>query len=465
MSADGSPVAGAAADVVSTQALAQRFAARWAQDARYVAAWKQWMFYDGVAWRPDATLRALDEARAICAAAADAAADPRAARRLGDAGTVAVVEQLARADQRIAASADQWDADPLLLNTPAGTVDLRSGAAAPHRREDFMTRVTAVAPGGDCPRFRAALARSFGGDAALIAFVQRALGYALTGVIAEHALFFCFGTGGNGKSLLLNTVLDILGGYAAVMPVAPFTAGPHARHAAELGALRGARLVVAQDVAQTAPWDSDRIKGVTGGDRILARDGHGRVFAYAPRFKLFIAGNARPALSAVDPGIRRRFKLIPFAVTIPDGEADPHLRHKLVAEWPGILAWLIEGCREWQRRGLAAPPAVTAATADYLAEEDVLGAWLDEWVTPAPAKATESTAALFGSWETFAIWNHEPAGSRKAFSQAMRARGYVPARIGKHRARGFQGLVLRRHSDAAAMASAMSGAKVPLEGL
>jgi putative DNA primase/helicase len=447
------------------EALALRFTDRLACEARYVAAWHRWMLYDGVVWRPDDTLQVFDEARAIRREAGEESRDPRAKARIGSAVTVAAIERLARADRRHAASVEQWDADPWLLNTPDGAIDLRTGQERGHLWDDYITQVTAVAPGGDCPQFRAFLAHIFKGDDALIGFVQRALGYALTGDISEHALFFAYGTGGNGKGVLLNTIAGILGGYAAVAPMDAFTVADHERHPTELAMLRGARFVIAQETEAGRRWNEPRIKSLTGGDPITARTMRSDFFTYRPRFKLFIAGNHKPTIGCVDEAMRRRLTLIPFDVTIPAAEADRNLSRKLEAEWPGILAWLIAGCRAWQRDGLAPPAAIADATADYLAEEDTFGAWLAEWVRPAAEEATETSANLFSSWETFATWAQEPAGSRKAFMRAMRARGFTPCRIGHAGARGFQGLTLRRHSDAAVMMAAMSGQQMPVEGL
>ena len=459
------PPAGVPLDGPSREALAQRFSARLAHQARYVASWNRWLLFDGTAWRPDTTARMRWEARVTCRDAEEETNDPRARAGIVSTASIAAIERLARDDRMHVASPDQFDADPFLLNTPAGTIDLRSGAMRGHQRDDYITRTTAVSPGGDCPLFRAFLARVFAKDAALIGFVQRALGCALTGDMADQALFFAYGTGGNGKSVLLNTVREILGGYAAPAPMDAFTAVRRERDPTDLAMLQGVRLVVAQEIAQGRYWDEARIKALTGGDPFVARHRHGELFAYQPRFKLFIAGNHAPALRTVDAAMRRRLKLIPFAVTIPEAEVDRDLPRKLRAEWPGILAWMIAGCREWQRMGLAPPPAVTQATAEYFAEEDAFGGWLEEWVSAAPETATETTADLFASWETYAGWAQEPAGSRKAFARAMRARGFVPCRIGKASAKGFKGLALRRHSEASVMLAAMSGRKTPFEGL
>jgi len=425
------------------EALADRLSARLSVVARYVASWNRWMLFDGRAWRPDETLRVFSHARAICRAAAQEAGDKRDKARIGSAAMVAAIERLARADSRHTASADQWDADPWLLNTPAGTIDLRTGALRPHRRDDHITRSTAVAPDGDCPLFRAFLARIFAGDEALIRFVQRALGYALTGVTSEHALFFAHGTGGNGKSVLLNAVLRVLGGYATVAPLDGFIDLQGDRHAVELAMLRGARFVIAPETEPDAPWSERRLKALTGGDPVKARPARGESFLYWPCFKLFMAGNRPPAIRMVDEAIRRRLHLIPFAVTIPAAEVDRDLPRKLADEGPGILTWMIAGCREWQRIGLAPPPAVVAATADHLAEEDSVAAWAAEWLRQAPESASETTADLFASWAAYARAAHEPVGSKKAFAQAMRARGFAPCRTGKAGSFGFQGVRLR----------------------
>ena len=173
--------------------LAQRFSERHAGDLRFVHRWGQWLAWDGQRWRRDDTLYAFDRARVVARdAAAEAITDMRSKSPTGiaSAKTVAAIDRLARADRRHASVPDDWDANPWLLNTPDGTVDLRTGTLRPHRRDDRMTKITAVAPGGDCPRWRAFLERVFAGDHEYIAFMRRIVGYGLTGSIREHALFF-----------------------------------------------------------------------------------------------------------------------------------------------------------------------------------------------------------------------------------------------------------------------------------
>ena len=424
------------------ESLALRFAAIHAGRLRYVAAWGRWMQWDGAVWRADGTLQAFDLARAICREASAECNDPSVAACLAAARTVAAVLRLAKADRRHAATIDQWDADPWVLNTPGGVVDLRSGQIRSHRPADCLTKITAVTADGECPLWRGFLAKVTAGNQELQLFMQRMAGLALTGITRDHALFFAYGTGGNGKGVFLNTITSILNSYAAIANMETFTASQNDRHPTDLAMLRGARLVTAQETEEGRRWAESRIKAITGGDPITARFMRMDFFTYVPQFKLMIAGNHRPGLRNVDEAIRRRFHLIPFDVTIAAAERDEALPDKLRAEWPGILAWMIDGCLLWQERGLAPPVAVQDATADYLAAEDAMGLWMEECCTQTSTFYATS-GALFGSWKAWAEAAGEQAGSQKRFSQALQARGFDPKREGHTGKPGFIGIGIR----------------------
>jgi putative DNA primase/helicase len=230
---------------------------------------------------------------------------------------VAAVEYLARSDQRLAASVDQWDRDPWLLNTPAGTVNLKTGATHGHRPEDYITKVAATSPGGKCDLWRKFIETVAGGDTDLAGFIQRMLGYSLTGSTREQCLFFLYGLGANGKSVLLNTVSSILADYHATAPIETFTASVTDRHPTDLAGLRGARVVTAIETEEGRRWAEAKIKSLTGGDPIPARFMRQDFFTFTPQFKLIVAGNHKPSLRTVDKAIRRRFHLVPCTVTIP----------------------------------------------------------------------------------------------------------------------------------------------------
>jgi putative DNA primase/helicase len=421
----------------SDEAVALRFAAEHADSLRYTAQESRWRRWNGAGWAADDTLQVFDLARQGCRDAAAECNERRTAVALASAKTVAAVERLARFDRCLAATADQWDRDPYLLNAPDGVIDLRSGQVRPHSPRDYMTKIAAVGPRGDCPRWLAFLNRIFAGNSDLIAYMRRVLGYGLTGLTTEHAQFFAFGTGANGKSVLLSTIAGILGDYHRTAPIETFVASNGDRHPTELAGRRGSRLVTAVETEEGRRWAESRIKQLTGGDTIAARFMRQDFFEYRPAFKLVIAGNHKPSLRTVDEAIRRRFHLVPFAVTIPPDERDGELTEKLKVEWPGILAWLIEGALEWQTDGLRPPPAVVDATDAYLAAEDALAAWKDELCERDLAAWTSSTE-LFGSWSGWANASGEYPGTMRRFAQALESRGLTPVRM--RQGRGFQGL-------------------------
>ena len=421
----------------SDEALALRFAERHDFDLRFVAAWGKWLSWAGDHWEFDDTLHAYDLARQICREVAAECNKGKIASAIASAKTVAAVERLARADRRLAATVDQWDADPWAFNTPDGVVDLRTGRRRAHNPHEHMTKIAVVGPRGDCPRFLAFLDRILGGDLELVAYIRRVLGYGLTGLTREHALFFGYGTGANGKSVLLSTVAGIMGDYHRSAPIETFTASNADRHPTDLAGLRGARLVTATETEEGRRWAESKVKQLTGGDTIAARFMRQDFFEYKPAFKLFIAGNHKPSLRSVDEAIRRRFHLVPFAVTIPPEERDGELTEKLKAEWPGILAWMIEGALEWQTEGLRPPKAVIEATEAYMAAEDAIAAWIDDKCERDPT-AWEQSSALFASWVGWATTAGEFPGSIKRFTQTIESRGF--ARHKMTAGQGFYGL-------------------------
>ena len=420
----------------SDEALALRFAERHATTLRFVAGWNRWMEWDSKCWRRDDTLAAFDLARAVCRAAAAECNNPKEAGAVASAKTVAAVERLARSDRRLAATVDQWDADPMLLNTPEGVIDLSDGQLRAHRADDYLTRITAVSPGGSCPTFLAFLDRITAGDAELIAYLRRIFGYSLTGLTRDHALFFAHGTGANGKSVLLGTVSRILGAYAKSAPVEAFLASKGDRIPNDIAGLRGARFVTSIETDEGKRWAEARVKQLTGGDVVTARFMRAEWFEFTPTFKLLLAGNHRPALTNVDEAMRRRIQMIPFSVTIPPAERDPRLSEKLEAEWPGILAWMIGGCAEWQSVGLLPPTVIVAATNAYLTAEDTVRTWAADCLV-ADRSAWLSSSDLFRSWGAWATRAGEPVGSQKALSAKLLERGWNKrdTRVGK----GFMG--------------------------
>jgi putative DNA primase/helicase len=427
-------------------ALALAFADAYAGELRYVAALGKWMVWDGRRWLTDETLIARHKAREICRRLASRCNHKKTAKTIASAKTIAAVERLAQADRRIASTVDQWDADPWLLNTPAGSIDLKTGSMGKHDPGDCLTKITGVAPDFEMatPIWTAFLMRAMNERRELVDYLQRVAGYSLTGSTEEHALFFNYGRGANGKSTFLDAITGCAGDYHRAAPIETFTASNHDRHPTDLAGLRGARMVTAIETEEGRRWAESRIKALTGGDKISARFMRQDFFVYTPQFKLIIAGNHKPGLRSIDEAIRRRFNLIPWTVTIPIDERDKQLPAKLKEEWPGILAWMIEGCMKWLEVGLAPPDIVTEATAAYLESEDAVAAWIEECSERNPA-AWEKSSDLFASWTQWATKAGEYVGSQKRFAQLLENKQLTFKR--QNKARGYLGLRLHSIPD------------------
>ena len=440
---DVDPVVSSDESVWGTEdALALSFTRRYHRDWRYVAGWGKWLVWDGQRWRTEDTLAATDLIRSVCRQTAVRADNPKVAAKLASAGTVGGVERLARADRRHAATTDEWDADPWLLNTPGGVVDLKTGRMRPHERADRMTKITTATPSGDCPTWRQFIDEVTGGDKELQSYLQRMVGYALTGSTQEHALFFLYGTGANGKSVFVNTLATILGDYATNAPMDTFMETRTDRHPTDMAGLRGARFVAAIETEQGKRWAESKLKNLTGGDKISARFMRQDFFEFFPQFKLFVAGNHKPAIRNIDEAMKRRLHLIPFTITVPPERRDKNLQQKLLAERDGILAWAVQGCLDWQRHGRLSPPQrVVDATEEYFEAEDALGRWLDERCVREP-NAKSLTAELFNDWKQWAEASGEFVGAQRRFSDLLITRGLDKWRNGMG-VRGFQGIGLK----------------------
>jgi putative DNA primase/helicase len=407
----------------SDEALALRFAENHAGSLRYVAGWNRWLSWTGVHWRADDTLAVWDRVRAQCREAANGRSK-KTAKEITSAKTISAVERLARSDRRLAATIDQWDREPLLLNTPDGVVDLRDGRIRPHRPEDYMTKITAVGPRGEYPKWKAFLSRITNGDAALIAYLQRIAGYCLTGDTGEQAMFFAYGVGANGKGVFLQTLGRVLGDYCKTAAIETFTESKTDRHPTELARLHSARLVTATETESGRNWAESRIKMLTGGDTVAAHFMRQDDFEYVPIFKLFFSGNHKPGLRSVGEAMQRRVNMIPFAVIIPLGERNPHFGDRLRDEWAGILQWMVDGCLDWQERGLAPPEAVTKATEAYFVAQNSFSFWVEECCERDPNAWTKTTD-LFASWKAWAEKAGVRCGDIKGFAEAMEAEGFL----------------------------------------
>lgn len=439
-SPDSPSPSGAAAPAFSDDAMAAAFVADHADVWRHVGAWGAWLSWTGTRWQRDETSRVREHMRHTCRSVAATAGTPAEARRIASNKTIAAALRIAAADPRVATRVADWDSEPMLLNTPAGVIDLDTGETLPHAPGRLITQITAASPDGRCPRWLEFLAEITARDAELQAYLKRLAGYCLTGSTREQAFVFLHGSGANGKSVFVQALTAALGDYAATATLSTFMATKTDRHLTELAGLRAARLVIVPETEAGQAWAEARIKAVTGGERLRANFMHRDHFEFTPQFKLVVVGNHRPALNSVGEAMRRRLHLVPFSVTIPAEKRDPNLMAKLKAEQDGILGWALEGCAEWQRVGLKPPPALLAAADEYFGSEDAVGQWIEEACVIGPERK-ETSRALFSSWSAWAVAAGHPQGSQKTLGESLRERGFRPGKI--ERSRGWIGIAVR----------------------
>lgn len=410
---------------------AERLAARYGKRLRWVSEWG-WLVWDGKRWQRDREGRpmrwAKDTAKSIYQEAA-ATEDDNTARSLASWASKSLNRtrleaMLALAEPELSARPETFDRDPWLLCVENGLLDLRTSELQAASPSCTATKIAGVAydPAATCPTWQAFLARIMANDPEMIAFLRRAVGYTLTGDVSEQCLFFMHGTGANGKSTFVNAVLAMLGDYGR--QAAPQLLMSGDRHPTELADLQGARFVATIEIEEGRRLAEVLTKQLTGGDRMKARFTHRDWFEFEPSHKIWLAANHKPVIMGTDYAIWRRIKLIPFSVTIPEPERDPHMLAKLRAELPGILTWAVRGCLEWQRQGLAIPEKVKQATNEYQAAQDTLAAFMDERCIINDL-ASVTAGKLYEAFKAWAKDAGEEIISQRRFSERLRERGHV----------------------------------------
>jgi putative DNA primase/helicase len=412
---------------------AERLVAQHGRDLRYVHLWRRWLVWDGTRWAVDdageVERRAIETVRSIYAEA-ERAEDGEERKRIARHATASESRTriegmiaLARSLPGVPVEPERLDADLWLLNCLNGRVDLRTGELREHRREDLITKLAPVEydPDATAPTFERFLERILPSEA-LRRFVRRAVGYAATGVISEEMLVILHGTGANGKSTLVNAVMDTLGDYA--MQVAPdLLLAKRASHPTELADLFGARLAAAVEVDQDRRLAESLVKQLTGRDRIKARRMREDFWEFDPTHTIFLATNHRPEVRGTDHAIWRRLKLVPFDVTIPEAEQDKRLAAKLRAERPGIIASIVRGCLEYQRGGLGEPEEVKVATEGYRVEMDVLAAFIEDRCVVHP-RASAGATPLYNAYKDWCDESGETKLTQTKFGRRLKERGF-----------------------------------------
>lgn len=411
----------------STAATEDRIAQRFAEENEgafcYVRDWRCWAKWNGTTWKRDAKDTVVEAIRRLCRTIAENEPEPRKAERLGSFQKIKAIEQLARSDQQLAIDADRWDRDLWILNTPEGIVDLRTGKTSSSDPLQYLMKQTTASPQGSCPRWMEFLRVVTEGDTELMEYLQRVTGYCLTGDVSEQVFFYLWGTGANGKSVFTKVLVEILGTYAGSAPPGMLKATHQDRHPTEIAALKGLRLVTAPEMEKTAALALNKLKLLTGGDRLSARKMNQDFSEFNPTFKLFLVGNALPQVPDVDEAIRRRLRIIPFTVTIAPDQRDPGLVGKLLDEADGILAWAIQGCLDWQKHGLDVPDRLSNFTEDHLDDADPFTRFVEE-CCEANVNFSVGSSDLYKAFCRWAKAADSDPMSQKTLVQRLAASGY-----------------------------------------
>jgi putative DNA primase/helicase len=343
------------------------------------------------------------------------------------AGKTHAMIDLARSEPGVPILPEQMDTNHWLLNCMNGTLDLRTGQLREHRREDLITKLCPIEyhPKAIAPLWEAFLQTIFAGKAELIGYVQRLLGHCLTGDVSEQILSIFWGTGANGKSTLLNIILAMLGPDYAIKAAADLLMTKRGEtHPTERADLFGKRFVVCIETEENRRLAESLVKDLTGGDRQRARRMREDFWEFDPTHKVILCTNHKPVIRGTDHAMWRRIHLVPFTVTIAKEKQDKKLVDKLKQELPGILAWCVQGCLEWQRNGLGMPEEVMAATTEYRNDQDVLGAFLSECCLVGPDYRAMARM-LYAKYKEWCEENGEknPA-TQKQFGTALTERGF-----------------------------------------
>jgi putative DNA primase/helicase len=369
----------------------------------------EWFRWDDQVWRRDADEYVLDCTRALIRS-----------HKLGRIRTATSVERAARTDRRLARDHTAWNADPLLLGTPGDVVDLRDGELLAPDAAYMVNMSAGVRPapqGAPHPLWTQFLKEATCNDADLQRYLKQRAGYWLTGDTSLEDFDFFYGPGGNGKGVFLKTIAAIMDDYALVAPISQFMVSRHDEHLCELARLAHARLVIASEPEENRSWAIGKIKQLTGNEgRIAARHMHQNFFEFLPRFKLVFVGNTKPRIASVDEALVRRLNLVPFQFR--PATRDEQLKEKLVIEYPAILRWAVDGWLDLKANGRCRPAVIASATKEYLDDENVIAAWLDERCEL--GRLHEATLKnLFADWKTWCEDDGEDPETNKKLKRRL----------------------------------------------
>ena len=423
---------------------AMRLMKEFGKNIRYNEAWKKWVVWTGKIWKMDGGALVHSKGLEMVRNIYDELLKTADFRERLEIERYAILSESVRRREAFVKAAswipdlnittDDLDTDPWLLNVNNGTINVLTGEFTEHRQEDLITKIAKVDydPKADCPKWKQFVREIMNYKTDVIKFLQTAAGWAMTGDISEQTMFILFGSGANGKSTFLNTIMYILGDYAMAASTETFMKKSGDQYSNDIARLRGARFVTTTEAEQGRRLSEPLIKKITGNDQMTARFLYGEFFSFTPTFKIFMGTNHKPVIKGTDHGIWRRIKLIPFTTRIPEDKQDKHLEQKLREEASGILNWLMEGVAYWKNEGLQVPAAILNATDEYRGEMDVIGNFFKERCI-VKENISIRIRELYKAYSDWCDDNNEHAVSERFFSLRLKEMGFDQGRTAEAR--------------------------------
>jgi putative DNA primase/helicase len=426
---------------------AERFCRDHSKNVRYCFAWECWLVWDGKRWVKDNTAElqrlAHETVRGIYSKAASVKDENRrrdiAAHALRSESRSRIDNMLHLSKPYLEVKPEELDQQPMLLNVRNGIIDLTTGTLLPHEKKYFLTKYIDVdyIPDAECLEWNRFIDLITGGDKELAHFLQKAVGYSLSGNTDEHCIFFLYGSGLNGKTTFLETIRRLLSSYTTRIEIGAIMESHKNGNAANpyVANMAGARFVLGSEIAEDRKLNEALIKDLTGSDAISARLLFGNPFTFIPQHKLWLYGNYKPKVDGTDNGFWRRMRVVPFIVTIGDEIRKPMSEVTVIfdAEMSGILNWAIQGCQYWQNEGLDMASAVENATAEYRTEQDLLQQFLDEQCSQGPNLQVDKEKLLdaWRNWCRNAGEDHAMRRTKNWLTRQMTSRGFTHGGDGK----------------------------------
>ncbi|MEA3349630.1 MAG: phage/plasmid primase, P4 family [Chloroflexota bacterium] len=425
---------------------AERLLSMYGDEIFYCPQMKTWYRWDGRIWRMDMNNSMLQLAKRVAQSYtmdADTAVDHTQANKLARwASTSSSLQRLkamieiAQSEPDICVEVGVLDHNPMLLAVENGVVELDTGKFRKFEPSDFITRIAPVQyrRGAECPIWDKFLT-DIQPDPDTRRYIQRAVGYSLTASTKEDKLFILHGDGANGKTTFVNTILALIGGYAAQASSQTLMRKRDTGAKDDLFSLMGKRFVAATETGESHQLDENLVKQMTGGNRISVNPKYRTQMEFTPTWKLWLDTNYEPAITGTDHGIWRRLIKIPFQVTVKQTDIDTKLRDRLMSnldERSGILNWAVKGAGEWQRHGLCESDEVVGSTSAYRTEQDLIGEFINLECKRSPKLFIEK-ASLYVMYLSFCRKMHETPRSINAFGRQLHQLGVKERRTGAMR--------------------------------